>query len=177
MGFGESLVMMPVLRTSPRRLAAPFAILDRASTALACDHAILDAGSIYLTRIAVVTNAPPEVRLAFTLASDNLTLTNGAYWRTICILPQKLVQPPATTLDFDDFAAFLAWCFDGVVEPVSVPVADVSDEPDEPLDREVFDAVIAADEFVGERLAAGESILDFEECPFGCFGEWQLGLR
>jgi mannitol-1-phosphate 5-dehydrogenase len=40
---------------------------------------------------------------------------------------------------------------------------EVSDlRTDDPLDREVFEAVIAADEFVSERREAGESILDLE---------------
>lgn len=41
----------------------------------------------------------------------------------------------------------------------------------DPLDREVFRAVLAADEFVGERLKAGESILDIEGDEFAQFGE------
>ncbi|MFW5867031.1 MAG: mannitol-1-phosphate 5-dehydrogenase [Armatimonadota bacterium] len=39
----------------------------------------------------------------------------------------------------------------------------------DPLDREVFDAVMAADEFVSERIEAGESILDIEGDEFAQF--------
>ncbi len=37
--------------------------------------------------------------------------------------------------DFDDLAAYFAWCFGDAVEPVSEPVAALSEpaEPDEPL--------------------------------------------
>ncbi len=41
----------------------------------------------------------------------------------------------------------------------------------DPLDGEVFDAVMAADEFVSERLEAGESILDLEGDEFAQFRE------
>jgi len=44
-------------------------------------------------------------------------------------------------------------------------------QPGDGIDREVFDAVIAADEFVSERLAAGESVLDLGDASFGRFGE------
>ncbi len=44
-------------------------------------------------------------------------------------------------------------------------------QPGDPIDRAVFDAVIAADEFVSARLAAGESILDLSTADFGRFGE------
>ncbi len=42
---------------------------------------------------------------------------------------------------------------------------------DDPVDQAVFEAVMAADEFVGERLSTGESILDLSDAGFGRFGE------
>ncbi|MGD9497953.1 MAG: mannitol-1-phosphate 5-dehydrogenase [Armatimonadota bacterium] len=44
-------------------------------------------------------------------------------------------------------------------------------QPGDPVDDRVFEAVIAADEFVSRRLAAGESILDLSGADFGRFGE------
>ncbi len=41
---------------------------------------------------------------------------------------------------------------------------------DDPVDQAVFEAVMAADEFVGERLQAGESILDLAAAHFRGFG-------
>lgn len=55
------------------------------------------------------------------------------------------------------------------VEHVLREVAEL--QPGDPIDDEVFDAVVAADEFVNSRLEAGESILDFAGCPFARFGE------
>ncbi len=43
-------------------------------------------------------------------------------------------------------------------------------QPGDPVDDRVFEAVIAADSFVSERLAAGESILDLSAADFGRFG-------
>ncbi len=43
-------------------------------------------------------------------------------------------------------------------------------EPEDPVDATVFQAVLEADAFVRERLAAGESILDLSGAQFGSFG-------
>ena len=43
-------------------------------------------------------------------------------------------------------------------------------EPEDPVDATVFQAVLEADAFVRERLAAGESILDLSGAQFGRFG-------
>jgi mannitol-1-phosphate 5-dehydrogenase len=43
-------------------------------------------------------------------------------------------------------------------------------DPDDPVDAVVRDAVLEADEFVSEQLAAGESILDLAGVEFGRFG-------
>jgi mannitol-1-phosphate 5-dehydrogenase len=43
-------------------------------------------------------------------------------------------------------------------------------EPGDAIDREVFKAVMAADAFIGERLAAGESILEIGGAQFAQFG-------
>ncbi len=40
-------------------------------------------------------------------------------------------------------------------------------DPEDPIDEAVFRAVLAADEFLRERLAAGESILDLSGAQFG----------
>jgi mannitol-1-phosphate 5-dehydrogenase len=49
-------------------------------------------------------------------------------------------------------------------------------EVGDPLDRTVFDAVMAADRFVSERLDAGESILDLEGDEFAQFGGEQEAM-
>jgi hypothetical protein len=43
-------------------------------------------------------------------------------------------------------------------------------DPDDAVDAVVLDAVLEADEFVSEQLAAGESILDLAGVEFGRFG-------